>query len=314
MLKIVFLDAQTLGEDVSLAPVSSLGEYVAYPFTRPEEVVARMAGCDVVITNKVRIGKPEIDACPTLKLICEAATGVDNIDVAYAGSKGIPVRNAVAYSTESVAQVTWMLILGLVGHGSYFDAFVKSGDYSRGTCVTNVEWPFFELKGKTFGTVGLGNIGSRSASLAEAFGMNVLYYPTSGKPHSDRYEADTDLCSFLSRCDVVAIHCPMNDRTRGLIGYEQLAAMRRTAVIVNMGRGGVIVEEDLVRALDEGLIAGAGVDVFTKEPVPNDHPYLSMKHPERLQLTPHIGWTSREARICLVEKIAENIRSTFANL
>ena len=311
MLKIVFLDAQTLGSDISLAPVASLGEYTAYPYTRPEDVPARIAGADVVITNKVRIGKAEIDACPTLKLICEAATGVDNIDVSYAEAKGIPVRNAVAYSTESVAQVTWMLILSLVGHAPYFDAFVKSGDYGRGTCVTNVEWPFFELKGKTFGTVGLGNIGSRVAGIAEAFGMKVRYYPTSGKPHSDRYQADTDLHQFLSTCDVVSVHCPMNDRTRGLIDYAALSCMKPASVIVNMGRGGIIVEEDLVRALDEGLIAGAGVDVFTKEPVPNDHPYLRVKHPERLLLTPHIGWTSREARVCLVDKIAANIKEIF---
>ena len=314
MLKIVFLDAQTLGSDVSLAPVASLGDYVAYPFTRPEEVAGRIAGADVVITNKVRIGKAEIDGCPTLKLICEAATGVDNIDVAYAESKGIPVRNAKNYSTESVAQVTWMFILNLIGHAAFFDGFVKSGAYSAGTCVTNVDWPFFELKGKTFGTVGLGNIGTRVATIAEAFGMKVLYYPTSGKPHSDHFEADTDLHRFLSRCDVVSVHCPMNDHTRGLIGYEALRQMKREAVIVNMGRGGIIVEADLAWALDEGLIAGAGIDVFTKEPLPADHPYLQLQHPERILLTPHIGWTSREARVCLVDKIADNIKQTFDNL
>ena len=313
MLKIVFLDAQTLGSDISLAPVASLGSFVSYPSTKPEEVPARIAGFDVVITNKVRIGQPEIDACPSLKLICEAATGVDNIDVAYAKSKGIPVLNVAGYSTESVTQVTWMLILGLVGHAARFDTFVKSGDYSRSACFTNVKWPFFELKGKTFGTVGLGNIGSRVAGIAEAFGMKVLYYPTSGKPHSDRYEADTDLAHFLSRCDVVSVHCPLNERTRGLIDYAALCRMKASAVIVNMGRGGIIVEEDLSRALNEEKIAGAGVDVFTKEPFPNNHPYLSLKQPERLLLTPHIGWTSREARECLVQMIADNIVRTFEN-
>lgn len=311
MLKIVFLDAQTLGNDISLASVASLGEFVSYPFTRPEDVPARIAGFDVVITNKVRMGQAEIDANPALKLICEAATGVDNIDVAYAKTKGIPVLNAVNYSTDSVVQTTWMLILSLVCGGSYFDAFVKSGDYSRSGCFTDVTRPFFELSGKTFGTVGLGNIGSRVAAVAEAFGMKVLYYPTSGVPHSDRYEADTDIDSFLSRCDVVSVHCPMNERTRGLIAYGQLCRMKPSAVLVNMGRGGIVVENDLVRALDEGLIAGAGTDVFTCEPIPNDHPYLRMRHPERLQLTPHIGWASREARIRLVEKIAENISRTF---
>lgn len=311
MLKIVFLDAQTLGSDISLAPVSDLGDYVSYPFTKPEDVFERIAGFDVVITNKVWMGKEQIDASPSLKLICVAATGTNNVDTAYAASKGIPVRNAVDYSTESVTQVTWMHILNLVGKARYFDDYVKDGSYSTSGCFTNATVPFFELRGKTYGTVGLGNIGSRVAGVAEAFGMKVLYYPTSGKPHSDRYEADTDLDSFLSRCDVVSVHCPLNERTNGLIGYGQLARMKRSAVIVNMGRGGIVVEADLARALDEGLIAGAATDVFTKEPLPSGHPYLKMQHPERLLLTPHIGWASREARICLVDKIAANIKDIF---
>ena len=311
MLKIVFLDAQTLGSDISLAPVSDLGDYVSYPFTKPEDVLSRIAGFDVVITNKVWMGKEQIDASPALKLICVAATGTNNVDTAYAASKGIPVRNAVDYSTESVTQVTWMHILNLVGKARYFDDYVKDGSYSASGCFTNATVPFFELRGKTYGTVGLGNIGSRVSAVAEAFGMKVLYYPTSGKPHSDRYEADTDLDSFLSRCDVVSVHCPLNERTNGLIGYEQLARMKRSAVIVNMGRGGIVVEADLARALDEGLIAGAATDVFTKEPLPSGHPYLKMKHRERLLLTPHIGWASREARICLVDKIAANIKDIF---
>ena len=311
MLKIVFLDAQTLGSDISLAPVSDLGDYVSYPFTKPEDVFERIAGFDVVITNKVWMGKEQIDASPALKLICVAATGTNNVDTAYAASKGIPVRNAVDYSTESVTQVTWMHILNLVGKARYFDDYVKDGSYSTSGCFTNATVPFFELRGKTYGTVGLGNIGSRVAGVAEAFGMKVLYYPTSGKPHSDRYEADTDLDSFFSRCDVVSVHCPLNERTNGLIGYGQLARMKRSAVIVNMGRGGIVVEADLARALDEGLIAGAATDVFTKEPLPSGHPYLKMQHPERLLLTPHIGWASREARICLVDKIAANIKDIF---
>jgi glycerate dehydrogenase len=288
-----------------------LGEYVSYPSTRPEEVFDRIAGFDVVITNKVWMGKEQIDSSSALKLICVAATGTNNVDTAYAASKGIPVRNAVDYSTESVTQVTWMHILSLVGKARYFDDDVKGGAYSASGCFTNAVEPFFELKGKTFGTVGLGNIGSRVAGIAEAFGMKVLYYPTSGKPHSDRYEADTDLFRFLSRCDVVSVHCPLNERTNGLIGYEALTLMKPGSFIVNMGRGGIIVEADLARALDEGEIAGAAVDVFTREPLPADHPYLHLLHPERLLLTPHIGWASREARICLVGKIAENIKNTF---
>ena len=313
MLKIVFLDAQTLGEDISLAPVSSLGEFISYPATQPADVFDRIRGVDVVITNKVWMGKEQMDACPTLKLICVAATGTNNVDTAYAASKGIPVRNAVDYSTESVTQVTWMHILSLVGQARAFDAYVKDGSYSASGCFTHTAVPFFELHGRTFGTVGLGHIGTRVAEVAEAFGMKVLYYPTSGKPHSDRFEADTDLDRFLSRCDVVSVHCPLNARTDALIGYAQLRQMKPSAVLVNMGRGGIVVEADLVRALDEGLIAGAAVDVYTQEPLPAGHPYLSLRNPDRLLLTPHIGWASREARECLVRKIADNIVQTFDN-
>ncbi|MBR1538794.1 MAG: hydroxyacid dehydrogenase, partial [Bacteroidales bacterium] len=255
----------------------------------------------------------QIDASPALKLICVAATGTNNVDTAYAASKGIPVRNAVDYSTESVTQVTWMHILGLVGRARCFDRYVKDGSYSASGCFTNAAVPFDELCGKTFGTVGLGHIGSRVAGVAEAFGMKVLYYPTSGKPHSDRFEADTDLVHFLSRCDVVSVHCPLNERTDGLIGYAQIRQMKPSAVLVNMGRGGIVVETDLARALDEGLIAGAATDVFTKEPLPSDHPYLQMRHPGRLLLSPHIGWASRQARECLVSKIAANITAVFEN-
>lgn len=306
-MKIVFLDAQTLGKDVSLESVSSLGEYVSYPSTRPEQTKERIAGFDVVITNKVWMGPEEIDSNPDLKLICVAATGTNNVDTAYAASKGIPVRNAVDYSTESVAQVTFMHILNLVGRAHQFDCYVKDGAYSRSGCFTNATVPFFELKGKRMGIVGLGNIGSRVASIADAFGMKVCYFPTSGKPHSDKYEAITDLDEFLSICDIVSVHCPLNERTNGLIGYAELAKMKHGAFIVNMGRGGIVVEADLAKALDDGLIAGAAVDVFSKEPLPEDHPYITMKEKDRIMFTPHIGWASKEARECLIRKIAENI-------
>ena len=310
-MKIVFLDAETLGDDVSLEPISSLGEYVSYPSTAPELVIERCKGFDVVISNKVYIGRETIDALlPELKLICVAATGTNNIDMAYAAEKGIPVRNAVNYSTESVAQVTFMFILSLVGKASYFDGYVKSGEYSGSGCFTNARVPFFELNGKKLGIIGLGNIGSRVASIGKAFGMEVSYYPTSGVAHSAEYPA-LPLERLLAESDIISIHCPLNDRTRGLIGYDGLSMMKPSAYIVNMGRGGIIVEDELARALDEGLIAGAAADVFTKEPMPAEHPFLHLKHPERIMLTPHIGWASREARECLIRKIAENISNNI---
>lgn len=306
MDKIVFLDADTLGNDVSLEPIGKLGNLITYPYTAPADVAERIKDCDVLIVNKVVIGKEQIDAAPKLKLICVAATGTNNIDIPYAESKGIPVKNAVGYSTESVVQVTFSLVLSLVGQLPYFDHTVKSGQYSNGNSFTNVTKCFWELKGKKYGIIGLGNIGSRVAEIATAFGMEVVYYSTSGKPHSDKYKA-LSLEQLMGECDVISIHAPLNERTNNLITYHQLKLMKPTAYMINMGRGGIINEADLVQALNENVIAGAGVDVFTKEPIPSTSPYLKLTSPSKIALTPHIGWASKEARECLVEKIAANI-------
>lgn len=306
MTKIVFLDADTLGNDISLDPISRLGEFVKYPYTKPEEVFSRIADCNVIITNKVIIGKEQIDAAKNLKLICVAATGTNNVDIPYATSKGIPVKNAVGYSTESVVQVTFSILLSLVGQLPYFDNAVKSGNYSRGCSFTDVSKVFWELKGKKMGIIGLGNIGSKVAAIAKAFGMEVRYYATSGIAHSNEYEA-VELKTLMSESDVISIHAPLNERTNNLVDYNMLKLMKSSAYIINMGRGGIVNEADLVRALNENLIAGAGVDVYTKEPIPMDSPYLALKDNSKIVLTPHIGWASKEARICLVEKIAANI-------
>ena len=275
MKKIVFLDSDTIGNDISLEPISQLGELVTYPFTKSEEVFERIKDCDVIITNKVIIGKEQIDAAPNLKLICVAATGTNNVDIPYANSKGIPVKNAIGYSTESVVQVTFTILLSLVGQLPYFDNAVKNGNYSKGLSFTDVSKVFWELKGKKYGVVGLGNIGSKVAAIAKAFGMEVVYYATSGIAHSNEYEA-VSLEKLMSECDVISVHCPLNERTNNLITYKELAMMKKTSYIVNLGRGGIINETDLVRALNENLLAGAGIDVFTKEPLPADSPYFNI--------------------------------------
>ncbi len=308
MRKIVFLDSDTIGEDISLEPISSLGEFIKYPYTRPEEVFERIKECDVIITNKVVIGKEQIDAAPNLKLICVAATGTNNVDIPYANSKGIPVKNAVGYSTESVVQVTFTILLSLVGQLPYFDNAVKGGNYSKGLSFTDVSKVFWELKGKKYGIIGLGNIGSKVAAIAKAFGMDVVYYATSGVAHSDEYEA-VPLERLMGECDVISVHCPLNERTNNLITYKELSMMKKSAYIINLGRGGIINEADLVQALNENLLAGAGVDVFTKEPLEAGSPYFCIKDMSKIILTPHIGWASQEARKCLVDKIAENIRN-----
>lgn len=303
---IVFLDAATMG-DVSFEPFEQLGEFVSYPTSTPKEARERVKDADVVMINKVIVNKELIDAAPSLKLICVAATGVNNIDVDYAASKGIPVRNVAGYSTDSVAQSTFMHILSLAGGAPYFDNSVKSGSYSRSGMFTDPNWNWWELSGKTIGIIGLGNIGKKVAQIAEAFGMKVCYYSTSGTGHCKDYPCMT-LEELLKVSDVVSVHAPLNERTLNLLGAREFAMMKPTAIIVNAGRGAIIVEADLAEAVDNGVIAGAGIDVFVQEPIPEDHPYLKMKHPERMRLTPHVAWASVEARRRLVSMMADNVR------
>lgn len=305
-MKIVFLDAATMG-DVSFEPFERLGEFVPYASSTPEEARERVADADVVMINKVLVNKELIDAASSLKLVCVAATGVNNIDVDYAASKGIPVRNVAGYSTDSVAQATFMHILSLAGGAPYFDASVKSGNYSRSGMFTDPNWNWTELAGKTIGIIGMGNIGRKVAKIAEVFGMNVCYYSTSGTGHCKDYPC-LSLTELLKISDVVSVHAPLNERTLNLLGAREFAMMKPTAYVVNAGRGAIIVEKDLAEAVDNGVIAGAGIDVFVQEPIPEDHPYLKMKHPERMRLAPHVAWASVEARERLVRMMAENVR------
>lgn len=305
-MKIVFLDAATMG-DVSFEPFEQLGEFVSYATSTPQQARERVKDADVVMINKVIVNKELIDAAPSLKLICVAATGVNNIDVDYAASKGIPVRNVAGYSTDSVAQSTFMHILSLAGGAPYFDNSVKSGSYSRSGMFTDPNWNWWELAGKTIGIIGLGNIGKKVAQIAEAFGMKVCYFSTSGTGHCKDYPCMT-LEELLKVSDVVSVHAPLNERTLNLLGAKEFSMMKPTAIIVNAGRGAIIVEADLADAVDNGVIAGAGIDVFVQEPIPEDHPYLKMKHPERMRLTPHVAWASVEARRRLVSMMADNVR------
>ena len=305
-MKIVFLDAATMG-DVSFEPFERLGDFTAYPVSTPEEAKERVKDVDVLMINKVLVNKELIDSAPCLKFICIAATGVNNIDVDYAASKGIPVRNVAGYSTDSVAQSTFMHILSLIGGGPYFDNSVKSGSYSRSGMFTDPNWNWWELTGKTIGIIGLGNIGMKVAKIAEAFGMKVCYYSTSGTGHCKDYPC-VSLEQLLKESDIVSVHAPLNDRTLNLLGEKEFEMMKPTAYLVNMGRGAIVVEADLAKAVDEGVIAGAGIDVFVQEPIPEDHPYLKMKHPERMRLAPHVAWASVEARSRLIDLMADNVR------
>lgn len=309
-MKIVFLDASTMG-DTPLKDIEALGELTCYATSTPEEALARVHDCNVLIINKVRVTAELMDAAPSLKLICEAATGVNNIDLEAAAARGIPVKNVAGYSTDSVVQATFMHILSLAGNAPYFDGAVKSGSYSSGPIFTDVSRPFYELSGKTMAVIGLGTIGSRVAAVAQAFGMNVVYYSTSGTSHSKDYPS-LPLDEVMRTADVVSIHAPYNKHTAGLIGERELKLMKPTAFIVNMGRGGIVDEAALASAIDNDLIGGAALDVFVREPLPADHPLLHTRHPEKLRFTPHTAWASVEARGRLAEAIAANIRDTIA--
>lgn len=308
-LKIVFLDAETMG-DVSFSPISRYGELVCYDRSTPEEAIERVSDCDVLIINKIKVTPELIDAAPSLKLICEAATGVNNIDLDYAAVKGIPVRNAVGYSTDSVVQATFMHLLSLAGNAPYFDDSVKSGRYSSSGIFTDVSVNWMELSGRKMGIIGMGNIGSKVALIAKAFGMDVSYYSTSGTSHCDLYPS-LSLERLLRESDVISIHAPLNERTKGLLGKAELEMMKPSAYLLNMGRGGIVDESALAEALEAGLIAGAALDVFESEPLPADSPLLTLSNSGNLRLAPHVAWASVEARARLVEMIADNISKGF---
>lgn len=309
-MKIVFLDV-LFGSNVSLDPISSLGEFVGYRSSTPEEALERVPGADVLIVNKVKVTEKLIEAAgSSLKLICEAATGVNNIDLEAAARRGIPVRNVAGYSTESVVQITFCLIFSLICNPERFDREVKDFTYTRNGIFTDVTAPYTELAGKTIGIVGMGTIGHRVAEVAQAFGLKVIYYSTSGTGHCKDFPC-VELEELLSSSDIISIHAPLNQRTDNLIDAPQLAKMKRSAVIVNAGRGGIVNEKALADAISDGTIAGAGLDVFTREPLPEDHPLLHTAHPERLRFTPHVAWASKEAIDRLIEGVAGNIKSHF---
>ena len=308
-MKIVFLDAGTMGTS-SLAPIERLGELTAWPNSTPDETMRRVVDCDVLIVNKIKVNDRLLEAAPKLRLVCEAGTGINNIDVEACSRHGVMVRNVAGYSTDSVVQETFMHILNLLGNGAYFDNVVKSGAYSRSGLFTDYSRPFIEMAGKTLGIIGLGSIGAKVAKIGVAFGMKVIYYSTSGTSHNTEYPS-VPLERLMRESDVISVHAPYNERTAGLVGEKELRMMKPKSIIVNMGRGGIVVEEALAKVIDEGVIGGAGLDVYSTEPIPADHPLLRTRHPERLSLTPHVAWASIEARERLIQSIADNIAKGF---
>jgi glycerate dehydrogenase len=306
MSNIVFLDLATIGKVDNLKLLHKLGNLETFDKTAPEEVVERCMGKEVVIVNKVEMTEEVMKQLPDLRLICVAATGVNNVDLNYARNNGIEVKNVAGYSTDSVAQLTFTMLLYLISRPFYYDNYVKSGAYSRSGSFTHHQEVFWELKGKRLGIIGLGTIGRQVARIAESFGMEVVFYSTTGRNNHISYKR-FDLDDLLKSSDVVTIHAPLNAQTRDLITYEKMKLMRPCAILLNLGRGGIINEKDLARALNDNLIGAAGIDVMEHEPINPDNPLLKLFDKDKILITPHMAWASRESRDLLVEKLARNI-------
>ena len=300
------LDALTLGNDADLSVFEQLGTFKAYATTSTIQRIEHIEDAHIVLTNKVVIDQAVMDACPTLKLICITATGTNNVDLNYAKQKGIEVKNVAGYSSASVAQITLMLALNLVGKCAYYDDYVKSGKWQKSPIFTHLERSFCEIKGKRWGIIGLGSIGKEVAKIVSAFGAKVVYFSTSGANNDSTYER-VSLEEMLQRCEVISIHAPLNDKTKNLIGYAEFNQMKTGAVLVNVGRGGILDEVALAQIIDEKELY-VGLDVLAAEPMQKHHPLLHVKHSERLLLTPHIAWGSVEARRELIRLVSLNIQ------
>ena len=305
-MKIVLLDALTFGE-TDLSGFDSLGEIEVFQTTSPDEVQTRITSCDVIVTNKVVITDAHMQETPTLKLICVAATGMNNVDLNAAKERNIEVKNVAGYSTDSVVQHTFSMLFYLLGHSRYYDEYVKSGEYSRSQIFTDVSHPYSEIKGKRWGMIGLGAIGRNVATIANAFGAEVCYFSTSGRNSTDDFER-VELDELLKSCDIISIHAPLNEQTNNLLDYERLLTCKDGATILNLGRGGIINEEAVAKIIDEKNLS-FGLDVLTAEPMQENHPLLSVKNIDNLYITPHIAWASVEARDKLIASVIENIKS-----
>ncbi len=307
-MKIVFMEAQSLGEDMDLSMFSQLGEVEIYQLNTPAENAKRIQDADVVVMNKIRMGEALIKEAKNLKLICITATGTDCVDVEYCAKHDIAVSNVVAYSTESVVQHTFALLFYLWEKSRFYDDYVKGGEYQKAVGFGCYPEKFLELHGKTWGIIGLGNIGRRVAEVAKAFGCRVVYYSTSGNNDNPDFER-VGLDELLEQSDILSIHAPLNENTRGLICKKTLSKMKKSAVLLNLGRGGIVVDEDLTQALEQNIIGAAGLDVLNQEPITAENPLNRIKDSKKLYITPHIAWATVESRQRCVMEVYRNIES-----
>lgn len=309
-VKIVFLDAKTIGDDIDLSGYDRLGTVIKYDFSTPDEARERTRDADVIVLNKVAVNESSVGEAANLKLVCVTATGTNNLDKEYLDRRGIAWRNVAGYSTETVAQHTFAMLFYLMEKLRYYDDYVKSEKYVGDTTFTHFANVFHELNGKTWGIIGLGTIGRRVADIAKLFGCRVIYYSTSGCNDQPGYER-VPFEMLLRESDVVSVHAPLNENTQYLMNADAFSKMKETAIFLNLGRGPIVVEKDLAEALRDNRIAAAGLDVLEIEPMSTDNPLRTIKDSEKLFITPHIAWASVEARTRLMKIIEGQIREFF---
>jgi len=312
-MKIVVLERNSVGTDVSVDIFNKLGEVTCYRNTvEIEDIKERVKDADVVIFNKSKMNEETLAEAKNVKLLCAFATGYDCVDLDYCKSRGITVCNVVNYSTDAVAQHTFAMLFYLLEHLPHYDNYVKSGQYAAQDRFSNFDLPFTEVAGKTWGIIGMGNIGKKVASIAKAFGARVIFYSASGKSTVTEYEK-VDFETLLSESDILSVHCPLSDLTRNIIDANALKKMKKTAILLNVARGPVVNNDDLYRALVDEEIAAAGLDVVTKEPITDENPLTTMMDSNKLLITPHLAWATVEARTRLVDEVYENIKAYYEN-
>ncbi len=305
-MKLVVLERNSVGTDIDVSCFEKFGEVTYYPNTVAENTAERVTDADIIIANKAPLNETTLKDAPHVKLICLFATGFDNVDLNYCKSRGIKVANVINYCTPAVAQHTLLLALALTEKLAFYDNYVKSGTYSAQDRFSNFDRPFHDLEGKTWGIVGMGTIGRKVAGLAQAFGCRVIFYSASGKNSCTDYER-VELETLLQESDILSLHCPLSDRTRGLINKEAFAQMKETAILINVARGPVVDTQALYDALITNQIAAAGLDVLEKEPMTRDNPLAKIQDSTRLIITPHMAWASTESRNNLVGEVCKNI-------
>ena len=310
-MKLVILERNSAGTDVDVSRFEKFGEVTCYPNTVAANTAERVKDADIILANKAPLNESTLKDAPNVKLICLLATGFDNVDLAYCRSRGIKVTNVINYCTSTVAQHTLLLALALSEKIAFYDDYVKSGAYSAQDRFSNFDRTFYDLEGKTWGIIGMGTIGRRVAGLAQAFGCRVIFYSASGKSTCTDYKR-VEFDTLLQESDILSLHCPLSDRTRGLINKDALSKMKETAILVNVARGPVVDTQALYDALVADQIAGAGLDVLEQEPMAGDNPLAQIKDSTKLIITPHMAWASLESRTHLVEEVAKNIEAFLA--